>query len=384
MSEERKRNAPPPLYDLQIADARWRAVLATARDAIICIDSAGRVTLFNPAAEEVFGYQAAEVLGRNVNVLMPAPYHDEHDGYLRRYQATGEARAIGRIRNVHAQRKNGETFPIELSVSESRLGDEVLYTAIIRDVGERLAERVELRKLQRLAQERERLADIGAITAKIVHDLGNPLAALSMQAQLILRRARRGDAVPAAKVREPAEQILTTLRRLEGLVHEFTDFAREQRLEIRPIDVERFLQSCVELWRPLAEERGVRLQLGNGSQMPVLHADDVMLRRVLDNLIKNAIEAIDGGSGTVLISAEVLGDDEIRIAVEDSGTGVPEGIDVFKLFETTKPSGTGIGLAVARQIVAAHGGTIGHTRQSTAGARFHVELPVRGPTRVDI
>src|SRR6185369_11664226 len=115
-------------------------------------------------------------------------------------------------------------------------------------------------------------------------------------------------------------------------------------------------------------------------QMPVLHADDVMLRRVLDNLIKNAIEAIDGGSGTVLISAEVLGDDKIRIAVEDSGTGVPEGIDVFKLFETTKPSGTGIGLAVARQIVAAHGGTIGHTRQSTAGARFHVELPVRGPT----
>jgi signal transduction histidine kinase len=146
---------------------------------------------------------------------MPVPYHDEHDEYLRRYQATGEARAIGRVRNVHAQRKNGETFPIELSVSESRLGDEVLYTAIIRDVGERLAERVELRKLQRLAQERERLADIGAITAKIVHDLGNPLAALSMQAQLILRRARRGDAVPAAKVREPAEQILTTLRRLE-------------------------------------------------------------------------------------------------------------------------------------------------------------------------
>jgi signal transduction histidine kinase len=95
----------------------------------------------------------------------------------------------------------------------------------------------------------------------------------------------------------------------------------------------------VELWQPLAAERGVHLQLGKPAQMPLLHGDDVMLRRVLDNLIKNAIEAIDDGSGTVLISAEVLGDDKIRIAVEDSGRGVPEGIDVFKLFETTKPSG---------------------------------------------
>jgi two-component system sensor kinase FixL len=374
---------PTALRDLQLADARWRAVLATARDAIICIDAEGLVTLFNPAAEDVFGYRAAEVLGRNVNMLMPPPYHDEHDEYLRHYQTTGEARAIGRIRNVHAQRKNGEIFPIELSVSESRLGDEVLYTAIIRDVGERLAERVELRKLQHLDQERERLADIGAITAKIVHDLGNPLAALSMQAQLILRRARHRDAVPAAKVREPAEQILTTLRRLEGLVHEFTDFAREQRLEIRPIDVERLLQSCVELWRPLAAERGVRLELGALTAIPILQGDDVMLRRVLDNLIKNAIEAIDNAGGHVLVSAEVLTADKIRIAVDDSGTGVPEGVDVFKLFETTKPSGTGIGLAVARQIVLAHGGNIGHTRRAPTGARFHLELPIRGPAKHD-
>src|SRR4051812_37998122 len=149
MSEGRKRTARTDRHDLELADARWRAVLATARDAIISIDAEGRVTLFNPAAEEMFGYTAAEVVGQNVNMLMPSPYFDEHDEYLRHYQATREARAIGRVRNVHARRNNGELFPIELSVSESSVGNEVLYTAIIRDVGERLAERVELRQLQR-------------------------------------------------------------------------------------------------------------------------------------------------------------------------------------------------------------------------------------------
>src|SRR5579862_1389520 len=194
MGEHGRRAAPRGLRDLQVADARWRAVLSTARDAIISIDANGLLTLYNPAAEEMFGYRAEEVIGRNVTVLMPAPYREEHGEYIARYQRTGEARAIGRIRSVQGRRKNGAVFPIELSVSESRLGEEVLYTAILRDITEQL----ELRELQRAVQERTRLADVGAITAKVVHDLGNPLAALSMQAQLIMRRARRGDFHPVA------------------------------------------------------------------------------------------------------------------------------------------------------------------------------------------
>ncbi len=504
-----RRIGPPAtqaLYDLQVADARWRAVLGTVRDAIIAIDHEGRVTLFNPAAEQVFGYGADEVLGHNVSLLMPLPYRDEHDEYLRRYQRTGEARAIGRIRSVQGRRKSGEVFPIELSVSESRLGEEVLYTAILRDISERLATeealrferdfaerlietaqmivlvldtdgriirynahmeqlsgrrladvrgadwftsfvperdrvrmravcmdalgagqlrghvspivtgggserhiewssktlldgernlvgllctgedvtdriaaQLELRELQRAAQERARLADIGAITAKIVHDLGNPLAALSMQAQLILRRARRGDFQPVAPVREPAEQILRTLRRLESLVHEFTDFARDQRLDVRTIHVGSFLASCVELWQPLAAERGIALALADPGGTLALHADEVMLRRVIENLIKNAIEAVDRGPGEVVISATVPSTGKICITVADNGPGVPEGIDVFRLFETTKPEGTGIGLAVAKQLIVAHGGIIEHIPRFPRGTAFRIELPLEGP-----
>lgn len=493
------------LHELQVAQARWQAVLGTVRDAIVAIDRQSRITLFNPAAEVLFGYRADEVLGQNVSLLMPPPYRDQHDAYVARYEQTGEARAIGRIRTVEGLRKDGEIFPMELSVSESRLGDEVLYTAILRDISERrrfeqalrherdFAERLiettplivlvldragrivrynatlaalagrpldavrgadwlatfvaprdrerlatlcrdaaetvradligalvtaaggerqvawtsrvlpdadgqpagvlcigedvterlaaehELRELQRVAAERIRLADIGAITAKVVHDLGNPLAALSMQAQLILRRARRGDFQPTAPVEAPATQILATLRRLEGLIREFNDFARDQRLELRPIALAPFLDSCVELWQALASEHGIRLARAGGGPLPALRGDEVILRRVLDNLIKNAIEAVRPGPGEVVLSTALPAPGRIQISVEDSGAGIPPDLDVFKLFETTKPEGTGIGLAVAKQLVNAHGGSIEHAPRPGGGTRFWIELPLDGP-----
>ncbi len=365
-------DADAGLHDLQRTDARWRALFAAARDAIISIDARGTITLFNPAAEQVFGYTAAEVLGRNLSMLMPSPHAEEHDAYLRRYHETGERRAIGRLRSVHARRKSGEVFPIELTVSEARLDDEVFYTAILRDVSEH-------RELQRVARERERLADIGAITAKIVHDLGNPLAALSMQAQLLLRRARRGDFAPVSKVQDPAEQILHTLRRLESLVREFMEFARDQRLSIRPLAVRPLLQSCIDMWRPLALDHGIDLRLAAGAPVPALRVDEIMLRRVLDNLVKNAIEAIGDGPGEVVIAIELPTKEKIRLLVSDDGPGVREGVDVFKLFETTKPEGTGIGLAVAKQIVTAHGGTIEHRPREPHGTVFQLDLPLAGP-----
>ncbi|MBX3026762.1 PAS domain S-box protein [bacterium] len=365
--------SPDALHDLQLTDARWRAVFSAARDAIISIDAAGIITLFNPGAAQVFGYREDEVLGRNVAMLMPEPYAADHDAFIRRYQRTGVAHAIGRVRHVQARRKNGEVFPIELTVSEARLGDEVLYTAILRDISEQ-------RELQRVVRERERLADIGAITAKIVHDLGNPLAALSMQAQLLLRRAKRGDFAPVSKVRDPAEQILQTLGRLETLVREFMEFAREQRPSLRPIAVERLLRSCVDMWQPLAQERDITIRLDGRQALPELRGDEIMLRRVLDNLVKNAIEAIQQGPGSIVVRAELPTAAKISLVVEDDGPGVREGLDVFRLFETTKSEGTGIGLAVAKQLVGAHGGSIAHQPRKPRGTVFRIELPLGGPT----
>ena len=370
------RTSEAALRVLQLNELRWQAILDTARDAIICIDQDANVSLFNRAAESTFGYEASEVLGRNVRMLMPAPYREEHDDYIARYRATGVPKAIGRIREVRAQRKNGEVFPVELSVSEARVGDQVIYSAIIRDMSDRHAMEVELAAARRLAEQRERLADIGAITARIVHDLGNPLAGLSMQAQLIHRRVSRSPERPSRDLSAPAERIVSEVRRLDGLIKDFLDFARQQRLELRPVALSELLRKVVELWQPVAAARGIVIALDVAADVPLLTADGDKLRRVLDNLVKNAVEAIDHGPGRVDVQARRAPDDRVRIAVSDTGTGVPESVDVFRLFETTKRDGSGLGLPIAKQIVVAHGGHLGFERREPKGTTFFVDLPV--------
>lgn len=372
MEDDRTGHA---LRVLQLNEARWQAILDTAQDAIICIDRHGEVTLFNRAAEKIFGYGADEVLGRNVRMLMPSPYQDEHDGYLASYHATGTPKAIGRVREVQAQRKNGEVFPIELSVSEARVGDQVIYSAFIRDVSERRTMESALGEARRLAEQRERLADIGAITARIVHDLGNPLAGLSMQAQLIHRRVTRDPERPARDLGGAAERIVSEVRRLDGLVKDFLDFARQQRLEVRSIPLPPFLQRLVDLWEPVAAARDIELTLDVPADCTELSGDEDKLRRVLDNLVKNAVEAIDPGPGHVDVTVGRRPGDRVRVAISDTGVGVPESVDVFRIFETTKRDGSGLGLPIAKQIVAAHGGQIGFERREPRGTTFYVDLP---------
>lgn len=374
MEDDRTAHA---LRVLQLNEVRWQAILDTARDAIICIDRKGEVTLFNRAAEVIFGYASDEVLGKNVRLLMPGPYRNEHDGYLANYHASGAPKAIGRIREVRAQRKNGDVFPIELSVSEARVGDQVIYSAFIRDVSERRAMEGALSEARRVAEQRERLADIGAITARIVHDLGNPLAGLSMQAQLIQRRVTRNPDRPSQDLAAPAERIVSEVKRLDSLVKDFLDFARQQRLDVRTIVLPPFLQRVIDLWQPVAAAREIALTLELAPELRELSADEDKLRRVLDNLVKNAVEAIEHGPGRVALQAGWADDDRVRITVTDDGPGIPDGVEMFKLFETTKRNGSGLGLSISKQIVLAHGGNIGVERLAPHGTAFHVDLPTR-------
>jgi len=501
---------PPPTSDsrslLIEREAMLRAVLDTAVDAIITIDSSGKVESFNRAAERIFGRSAQDVIGRNVKMLMPSPYREEHDQYLERFLKTGERKIIGIGREIVAMRADGTLFPIDLSVSEVRVGDRRLFTAIIRDTTEH--KRVEqalreneaaLRKAQAIAQvgsfelkrpfdppschwseellrilgldpardrpsaeqvieqrihpddqgfirqyleeehsqkeseereirivrpdgsirharcicewsrfdgqpavlvgvlhditdhktaeeeqarlrkdaqERGRLADIGALAAKLVHDLGNPLAGLMMQAQLALRCAQRGDS--AQKVAEPIEQILSSSRHLEAMVRDFREFAREQKLDLVSVEVEEFVREVTRLWQPIAHQSGVTLHCIVAPDLPPLIADEGKLRRVMDNLVKNALEAIESGPGVVTIRASCPDGEKLVLSVLDTGPGIAANVQLFRLFETTKPSGTGLGLAVCKQIVLAHGGNIRVEALVPHGTAFHLELPVQG------
>jgi PAS domain S-box-containing protein len=494
--------------DVERQVARFEAILRSARDGLISIDASGRVTLFNEGAERMFGYAASEVLGRNVAFLMPEPYRREHDGYIRDYQQTGEARAIGRVRRVEGLRSSGERFPVELSVSEARAGDEVLYTAIIRDVSEveqtrddldesrralfalianlpgavyRLAaspgrpidlvsekiedltgylpadfmqgkvvyadlvhpddrervagqireaialrrsfrieyrlrnaqggekwvrdqgravydeedrpealegfladvsgqrrDRAEIERLRQLSLERRRLADIGALTSQIVHDLANPLAALSMVSQGILRRIERGSEATVDTLRPQVERLVGTAERLDALLADFRDFARVQRLDLQEITLDRLLASVEATWGPVLDARGISLEMVQPSQTVHLRVDSERLHRVFDNVVQNSIDAIGEDHGRLEIRAEIDGEGRLRIGLRDDGPGLPPERDVFGLFESTKPGGTGLGLPICRQILLAHGGDITAESPSTGGACFRLELPILG------
>jgi two-component system sensor kinase FixL len=361
------------------SDARHRAVLDTALWAIIGIDEEGGVLSFNAAAERLFGYTAADVIGRNVTVLMPSPYHEEHGEYLRRYLSTGERRIIGIGRDVTGRRSDGTTFPLHLAVNDTLLDGRHLFTGVIRDLTQEKAAEERERQLLKLALQHERLADIGAVTARIAHDFGNPLAGLQMTAERILRRITRDPTAPLESVKEAVETVLATARRLDGLIGDFKEFARDQRLQLGDLELPAFLHDVIAAWESEATARGIALQSRVEAAASLsIRADRAKLQRVLDNLVKNALEAIDRGPGLVRVAALRMNDERIRISVEDSGPGLPAGINVFAMFETTKAGGTGLGLPICQEIARAHGGGIEVAPREPNGTIFCVELPVHG------
>jgi two-component system sensor kinase FixL len=353
-----------------------RVVRDSIFDAIITIDEGGLIRMANAATERMFGYREGELIGQNVKMLMPAPYRDEHDGYLAAYRATGTRKIIGIGREVNARHKNGTIFPIDLAVSEANVEHRRLFTGVVRDLTDRKRTETELRDLQRTVQERTRLADIGAVTAQIVHDLGNPIAGLSMQVQRLTRLLRRGEQ-PSTTLLPLGDQILGSMRRLDTLLHELRDFSRQQRLELNPVDLRELLAGVHDLWRPVATAQDIAMRVDYRYAADRVVADEAKLVRVLDNLVKNAIEAIGQGPGEVCLSAGASESPRyaVRISVSDTGAGIPESVDVFRLFETTKPSGSGLGLSIARRIVEAHGGGLSFTKNEPHGTIFHIDIP---------
>ena len=251
----------------------------------------------------------------------------------------------------------------------------IVSTAIERD-----RVRTQLEETRRGAAMRERLADVGALAAKIVHDIGNPLAGLSMSAQNVQRRLERGTELTAAAIGRPIDRILKTAQRLDGLVSEFKQFLRHQDLDLQDVEIPELLGEIVDFWTDEAAGREIEIVMDPVVDLPVVKADPGQVRRILDNLVKNALEAIDAGPGEVRLKAELLDPEKVCLCVDDSGPGVPDDVDVFALFETTKREGTGLGLPIVKQIATAHGGGLEFARLEPHGTRFVLELPIRGPT----
>lgn len=342
------------------------SLIASTQDAMISIDRQARVVLFNPSAERIFGYRAVEVVGEKVNVLMAEPYANEHDDYLARYERTHERRAIGRIRTVTGKRKNGDVFPMELSVTEIGSDEEVHYAAFIRDISEKV-------RLQDKVVEHERLATIGFTAAKLAHEIGNPLNSMTLSVQMLERRlaSTGSEDTIVARVRGLRDQIT----RLTHLLQEFRNLSRRQDYRLVPTNLTALATEVLTAEMENYATRGVTLVHESAPSLPLVKADVDKLRQVLVNLCKNAVEAMPEG-GTLTVSVQPDGNGRVHLHITDTGSGIPDGVNIFEPFITTKPEGTGLGLPVVRQIVAAHGGELTYRTALGQGTTFTVTLVV--------
>jgi PAS domain S-box-containing protein len=349
------------------ASARLQSIIDSAVDAIIVIDCRGRIESFNPGAERLFGYAAADVLGQDVTMLMNSPEREEHDRYISRYLHTGEPRIIGIGREVTGRRRDGTVFPLHLSVGEFQHGGERKFTGILHDLTRRVQAEQQLR-------EGAALAKVGEMAAVIAHEVKNPLAGVRGALEVLSRRLP-----PESRDVEILKEIITRLDSLDGLIKDLLLFARPVRLRPAPVDLTTLVAAAADMLRQDPAVQAVSIEV-EGDPTTIV-ADAGLLRIVFENLFLNAAQAL-GHRGRVRVVVSST-DARCTVAVSDDGPGIPEEIrdQVFLPFFTTKARGSGLGLATARRMVDVHGGEIGIESAPEAGTTVRVTLPRLPPSR---
>lgn len=364
-----------------------QSILETAPDPVVVIDERGIVRSFNAAAIEAFGYQADEVIGHNVNILMPSPDHERHDSYIQRYLATGDAHIIGVGREVTARRKDGSLFPARLAISEARVGEHRLFTGFLQNLSAQKAAEAALRASEARLRETlsqlyyaSRHGDLGEMAAAISHELNQPLTAIINYVQTSRDLLETLPDVPenvldylgrAAAQSERAGIIIRRLRQL----YERGD------ADAVPDDLNETVSEALDLGLIGAGERGVDVQVELAPDLPEVAIDRQQIQQVVINLVRNALEALDDCEHRELMVRTSLNDSgAVVLTVEDTGPGLADEIrqSLFAPFQTTKPTGMGLGLSICRSIVDGHGGKIWATASQGGGTAFHVLLYASG------
>ncbi len=354
-----------------------RSILDTVPDALVVIDERGRIQLFSAAAERQFGFSAAEVVGRNVSLLMPQPHRGGHEGFLARYLATGERRIIGIGRVVVGQRRDGTTFPMELSVGEVLLNGGRLFTGFVRDLTELQNRDRRLNELQSELLHVSRVNELGQMAAAIAHEVNQPLTALANYLGGVRRLLAAGNQQGALqamdRIAEQAERARQIIQRLRVLVRKGES---ERQVENLAKTIEE--ASALAL---LGAGPELKLEIRVDADAAEAVIDRIQIQQVLLNLMRNAVEAMAASPQRVLTVAAARLGEMVEISVADTGPGLPDSVRarLFQAFVTTKPNGLGVGLSVCRTIVEAHGGELRAEAAAGGGTIFRLTVPRPAP-----
>ena len=348
--------------ELGASEARWRAIIDSAVDGILVIDAQGRIETFNPAAERLFGYSVEEVVGQNVDMLMPSPYHEEHDTFLARYLPTGRIKVFDSGREVQGRRKDGTTFPLHLSVGQITIQGERKFTGILHNLSARV-------EMEGRLREQAALAKLGEMAAVIAHEVKNPLAGIRGAIQVFgIRMAQDGTNTQILK------EIVSRIDSLDQMMKDLLLFARPPKPRRALTDLVPLVTTTAGLLSQDPALRDVAVEIKGAA--PPVPADPDMLRIVFQNLLINGAHAMQG-KGTIHVAVQAF-DSTCQIAFIDAGPGIPAEIreKIFTPFFTTKSRGSGLGLPTAKRLIEAHNGQIEINCPPAGGTRVIVRLPM--------
>jgi two-component system sensor kinase FixL len=372
----------PMAQALEAAEARLRSILQTVPDAMIIIDEQGRIESLSATAERLFGYSMADIAGHNVSRLMPSPYREQHDAYIKRYLSTGERRIIGIGRIVVGQRKDGTTFPIHLTVGELRSAERHYFTGFIRDLTDQQLTESRLKELQSEVTHMSRYTALGEMASTLAHEINQPLTAINNYLKGSQRLLDRIDDNRTASVlRDALGKAADQAVRAGHIIRRLREFVARGESDRRIESLPKLIEDASTLALVGARENGIEVSFRLDPKADLVLADRIQIQQVLVNLIRNAIEVMieTTNQRQLEIATIATAGDIAEISVADTGAGLaPEvAAHLFQPFVTTKRKGMGLGLSICRTIVEAHGGKIWVENRRAGGTIFHFTL--RGP-----
>lgn len=366
----------------------FRHLLESAPDALLLIDSQGKILLVNRQAELIFGYGREELIGKPVELLVPLPLRGPHIQQREQYFSQPRVRPMYATPGLHGLHKDGREIPVEISLSPVSGPQGTVVACAVRDVTDRLRAEQLLKQRQEELAHVTRLATVGELATGLAHELNQPLYSISNYARGCLRRLKDGSITPE-RLREVLDEIASEADRAAKIIRRLRRMVQKRESIRKPLSLNHAIQEACALSHAELKRHGTTLVGNLTSKLPRVMADEIQIQQVMINLLRNAAEAMrdtPADEREIRVATSPADTGFLRVDVADAGCGIPEQDleKVFDAFHTTRSSGMGMGLAISRSIVEVHGGRIWASNNSKRGATFSFTLPLASETNHDL